>query len=118
MDGTEKKSDRKFVRQLEGYFTKTSIGRYRTRWIVPTPFFVSSDMAYPIQAADLCIYCVNWTFRLQSQGMNEPVRGEIRVEFLDWLRQLQFRGERNNDGKVFETWGICYVPNPCAPGRA
>lgn len=117
MDGTEKTLDRKFVRQLEGYFVKTSIGRYRSQWIVPTPFFVSSDMAYPIQAADLCIYCVNWAFRLPSQGMNEPVREEIRTEFDDWLRTLQFRGDGYREGNQFELWGICYVPNPCAPGR-
>lgn len=117
MDGTDKKLDRKFVRQLEGYFTKTNTGRYRTQWIVPTPFFVASDMAYSIQVADLCIYCVNWCFRLPSQGMDEPVRDEIRMEFLDWLRRLQFHGQGYRDGNVFETWGICYVPNPYAPGR-
>jgi hypothetical protein len=117
MDGTDKKLDLKFVRQLEGYFTKTNAGRYRTQWIVPTPFFVTSDMAYPIQAADVCIYCVNWAFRLPHQGMNEPVREEIRLEFLEWLRRLQFYGQGYRDGNVFETWGICYVPNPCGPGR-
>lgn len=118
MDAVEKQSDRKFVRQMEAYFTKTATGRYRTQWIVPTPFFVSSDMAYPVQCADLCIYCVNWAFRLPAQGMNEPVREEIRVEFLDWLRSLQFHGDGYRDGNVFETWGICYVPSPRAPGRA
>ncbi len=117
LDGTEKNLDRKFVRQLEGYFTKTNMGRYRTQWIVPTPYFVASDMAYPIQVADLCIYCLNWAFRLPTHGMSEPVREEICTEFLDWLRSLQFHGEGYKDGRVFETWGICYVPNPCAPGR-
>jgi hypothetical protein len=117
MDGTEKSLDRRFVRQLEGYFTKTSTGRFRSQWIVPTPFFVASDMAYPIQVADLCIYCVNWCFRLPTQGMDEPVREEIKNEFLDWLRILQFRGEGCRDGREFETWGICYVPNPSAAGR-
>jgi hypothetical protein len=43
---------------------------------------------------------------------------EIRAEFVEWLRRLQFYGAGYKDGKVFETWGICYVPNPCAPGRA
>jgi hypothetical protein len=118
MDGTEKTLDRKFVRQVEAYFTKTNTGRYRTQWIVPTPFFVASDMAYPIQVADLCIYCTNWAFRLPSQGMNEPVRSEIEGEFAHWLRRLQFHGQGYRDGHSFETWGICYVPNPCAPGRA
>ncbi len=117
MDGTEKTLDRKFVRQLERYFANTSTGRQRSQWIVPTPFFVSSDMAYPIQAADLCIYCVNWAFRLPNQGMVEPVREEIRNEFLDRLRTLQFRGTGNRDGSSFDTWGICFVPNPCGSGR-
>ena len=52
-----------------------------------------------------------------QSGMNEPVRDEIHTEFFDWLRGLQFHGDGYKDGKVFETWGICYVPNPCAPGR-
>ncbi len=117
LDGTEKNLDRKSVRQLEGYFTKTNAGRYRTQWIVPTPYFVASDMAYPIQVADLCIYCLNWAFRLPNHGMTEPVREEICTEFLDWLWSLQFHGEVNKDGRMFETWGICYVPNPCASGR-
>lgn len=112
MDGSEKNQDRKFVRQLENYFTKTKTGRFRTQWIVPTPFFVASDMAYPIQVADLCIYCINWSFRLPSRGMDKPVREEIRNEFLEWLQQLQFHGEGYRDGQVFETWGICYVSNP------
>ncbi len=116
MDSVEKQSDRKFVRQMEAYFTKTATGRYRTQWIVPTPFFVSSDMAYPVQAADLCIYCVNWCFRLASQGMNEPVREEIRIEFSDWLRDLQYHGDGYREGKVFESWGIFFVPNPCGAG--
>ncbi len=118
MDTFEKKSDQKFVRQMDAYFTKTAAGRHRAQWIVPTPFFVSSDMTYPVQAADLCIYCVNWSFRLPSQGMNEPVREEIRFEFFDWLRDLQYHGEGYRDGKVFESWGIFFVPNPCGAGRA
>ncbi|MGL4464007.1 MAG: DUF3800 domain-containing protein [Planctomycetia bacterium] len=117
MDTVEKNADKKFVRRMEAYFVKTSAGRFRTQWIVPTPFFVSSDMAYPVQAADLCIYCVNWSFRLPALGMTEPVREEIRTEFLEWLRLLQFRGDGQRDGRSFETWGICYVPNPCGPGK-
>ncbi len=59
MDEVNEAIDRRFVRRLENYFTRTQPGRYRTAWIVPTPFFVSSDMTYPVQAADLAIYCVN-----------------------------------------------------------
>ncbi len=117
MDEVEKAADRRFVRQIESYFTKTTTGRYRTAWIVPTPFFVSSDMTYPVQAADLCIYCLNWGFRLPSQGMNAPKRDEIGDEFGPWLNQLQFSGEGEKDGRVFPCWSIVYVQNPYAPGR-
>lgn len=117
MDEIEKTADRKFVRQLESYFTRTNTGRFRTAWIVPTPFFVSSDMAYPVQAADLCIYCLNWGFRLPSQGMNAATRNEIANEFGRWLHQLQFVGDGERDGNVHRCWGIVYVQNPYAPGR-
>ncbi|HQU42931.1 MAG TPA: DUF3800 domain-containing protein [Pirellulales bacterium] len=116
MDEVEKEEDRKFVRRLEAYFTKTQKGRYRTAWIVPAPFFVSSDMAYPIQAADLCIYCINWGFRLPSQGMDAPTRQEIADEFGPWLSRLQFRGQGHESGEVFDTFGIRFVSNPYAPG--
>ncbi|MEO8494181.1 MAG: DUF3800 domain-containing protein [Planctomycetota bacterium] len=81
MDEVDKTEDRRFVRRMERYFTKTENGRYRTTWIVPTPFFVSSDMTYAVQAADLCIYCVNWGFRLASIGMNAHARNEIADTF-------------------------------------
>ena len=83
MDEVEKVADRALVRQLEAYFTNTGTGRYRTQWIVPSPFFVASDMIYAMQAADICIYCVNWGFRIPSRGMNAPTRsgdcGRVRA---------------------------------------
>lgn len=118
MDEVDKSEDRRFVRKLESYYTLTQKGRYRTAWIVPSPFFVSSDMAYPVQAADLCVYCVNWGFRLPSQGMTEVTRPEIADEFGPWLNQLQFRGQGYEQGHVFDTYGIRYVANPYAPGGA
>jgi len=118
MDEVEKSTDRKFVRQMEAYFTRTATGRYRTMWIVPAPFFVSSDMTYPVQAADMCIYCLNWGFRLPSQGMSYSTRTEIADEFGPWLNRLQFVGDAEKEGRVFRTWGIAYVPNPYGPGRS
>lgn len=112
MDEVEEAEDRRFVRRLEGYFTKTQMGRYRSAWIVPTPFFVSSDLTYPVQAADLAIYCVNWGFRLPSRGMDANTRTEIADEFGPWLNQLQFQGEGYRDGTVYREYGIVYVPDP------
>lgn len=111
LDEVEKSADRRFVRRLERYFAMTATGRYRSHWVVPTPFFVASDMTYAVQAADLCIYCVNWGFRLPSQGMAAPVRQEIADRFGTWLNRLQFRGEGYRDGHVFRSFGIVHVPD-------
>jgi hypothetical protein len=117
LDEVEKTADRRFVRRLERYFSMTATGRYRSHWVVPTPFFVSSDMTYAVQAADLCIYCVNLGFRLPPQGMTAPVRQELADRFAVWLDRLQFRGEGYRDGKVFRTFGIVYVPDLYEPRK-
>jgi len=112
MDETNKNDDRLFVRKLERYFLRTETGRHRTARIVPSPFFVSSDMAYPIQAADVCIYCVNWGFRI-PHGMNGETREEIRSEFEPWMNDLQYRGDvRGRDGQAHHIHGVVYVPDP------
>jgi hypothetical protein len=57
MDGTDKTADRGFVRRIERYFTMTMTGgKQRSRWIVPVPLFVESDMTgcplcYPLLRA-------------------------------------------------------------------
>jgi hypothetical protein len=112
MDEVEKNEDRRFLRRLESYFTKTKTGRFRSSWIVPTPFFVSSDMTYPVQAADLAIYCLNWGFRLPTRGMDAPTRPDIADEFGPWLNQLQFHGDAYRDGIVYQEFGIVFVPDP------
>ena len=115
MDETDKREDRRFVARVERYFTNTATGRERTTWIVPTPFFVSSDMAYAVQAADLCIYCVNWGFRLPVRGMNAERREQIATMFGPALADLQYRGQGYRDGRVFDTYGVVYVPDPYEP---
>lgn len=117
MDEVEKAEDRRFVRRLEAYFRRTQTGHYRSARIVPAPFFVSSDMTYPVQAADLAIYCVNWGFRLPSRGMHASVRPEIADNYGRWLAQLQFRGEGYRDGAVYDSFGIVFVPDPYEPRR-
>lgn len=112
MDETDKHQDRRFVAQMEAYFTRTETGRQRTQRIVPNPFFVSSDMTYAVQAADLCIYCVNWGFRLPSRGMNAERREEIADMFGRKLANLQFQGRGSRGGHAFESYGVVYVPDP------
>lgn len=111
LDEVEKSADRRFVRRLERYFTQSATGRFRSHWVVPTPFFVSSDMTYAVQAADLCIYCINLGFRLPLQGMNASVRQGIADRFANWIGRLQFRGEGYRDGRVFPSYGIVFVPD-------
>lgn len=112
LDESEKTADRRFVSRTESYFRKTQTGRYRTQWIVPTPLFVASDMSYPVQAADLAIYCVNWGFRRSNIGMVAPTRTEIADEFGPWLERLQFHGEVYKNGDVYKCHGVVFVPDP------
>ena len=112
LDETEKRDDRRFVARLERYFTKTMPGQRRTEWIVPTPFFVSSDMSYAVQAADLCIYCINWGFRLPARGMDAERREDTADMFGADLASLQFERKGDRDGRRFTTYGIVYVPDP------
>ena len=112
MDESDRAGDRDFVRRLERYFTLTIAGRQRTQWIVPVPMFVASEMAYGVQVADLCVYCLNWGLRLP--GMTEKTRPEI--EPYGWLlERLIWHGEGYRDGKVFKTHSVCYVPDPYTP---
>lgn len=109
MDGTEKHSDRKLLRTMQQYFLQTMPGRKRTQRIVPAPLFVESDMAYGVQVADLCIYCLNWGWRLPQ--MTQSVRQEI-VPYADLFRPILWYGEGERDNRTFKTHGIAYVPDP------
>ena len=114
LDETDKTLDRRFVARLERYFKRTQTGRYRSARIVPSPFFVASDMTYPVQVADVCIYAINWGFRLPTSGMNAPVRPDLYAEFAQQIGSLQFKGQGYREREVFPTSGIVYVPDPYA----
>ena len=74
-------------------------------------------MASHVQAADLCIYCVNWGFRIPSIRMDAPVRTEVEGEFRSYLDRLQFRGEGHRDGHVYRSFGIAFVADPYNVGN-
>ena len=109
MDGSEKQADRKLVRRIERYFTHSRTGRERTQWIVPVPLFVESDMSYGVQVADLCIYCLNWGWRLRE--MHQPTRPEMET-FARRMSPLVWHGDGFRDGKIFRTHSTVYVPDP------
>lgn len=112
MDQTEKNNDRRLIRRMERYFVETRRGADRARWVVPSPLFVESDMAYGVQVADLCIYCLNWGYRFNDR-MTEPVRDEIR-DFANLLEPIIWHGEGTRKGQHFKTHSVVYVPDPYA----
>ena len=112
MDESDKIEDKRFVAKAERYFTNTAVGRQRTAWIVPSPLFVSSDMSVGVQAADLCLYCINLGFRLASWTGIDPGRKEIERDFRPQIDQIQWHGDGYRDGRVFHTFGIVLVPDP------
>jgi hypothetical protein len=109
MDETDQANDRDFVRRMERYFALTLTGRQRTQWIVPVPLFVASDMAYGVQVADLCIYCLNWGLRLP--GMVEPTRPEIQP-YAWLLEHLIWHGQGYRGQEVYSTHSVVYVADP------
>jgi hypothetical protein len=109
MDEVEKQMDRGFVERMHRYYKLTVNGQYRAHYVVPSPFFVSSDMTYAIQAADVCIYAINWGYRLAR--MEKPVREEIAGEFTPWLKKLQYKDTIDSLGE-HQVYGIIYVDNP------
>jgi hypothetical protein len=109
LDQTDKTDDQRLVRRMERYFEETATGRHRAANVVPSPFFVSSDMAYPVQAADVCIYCINVGYRMPHRGMDAPTRDQIASEFAPWIEDLEFHGTGRWNGKTFHVEGITYV---------
>lgn len=114
-DESDRADDRRFFDRLQRYFIRTFTGGQRLDRIVPVPMFVASDMSYPVQAADVCIYCVNLGFRLPSRGMDAPTRPEIARDFGPLIQKLQFSTKIVRPGEVFETYSIFYVPDPYSP---
>jgi hypothetical protein len=115
MDQTEKLQDKRFIRRLHDYYTKTKEGRQRSRWIVPAPIFVDSELSPGVQAADLCIYCINWGFRRAEWDFHGDTREDIQRDFAGLCGRLQYRGTAVNNGGEYKQFGIVYVPDPYEP---
>ena len=116
MDEVEKTEDRRFVRRLHDYFVKTAPGRDRSRWIVPSPFFVASDMALPVQVADVVIYALNWGYRHPAE-MTAPTRPEIEARFGARIEKLKWKGEGYDGVRTYRSFGIVCVPDLYTPRK-
>lgn len=110
-DETDRTADGNFIRQIERYFTRTAQGRFRSTSIVPVPIFVSSDLTRAIQAADICIYALNWGYR-GVKMMDSDARPEIQDEFESWIRTLQASGKTMSGESEHRWYSIVYVPEP------
>ncbi len=116
MDEVEKSEDRRFVQRLHDYFVKTGPGRDRSRWIVPSPFFVSSDMALPVQVADVVIYALNWGYRHPAE-MTAPTRPEIESRFGARIEKLKWKGIGYDGARTYKSFGIVCVPDLYTPRK-
>ncbi len=112
MDQTEKQNDRRYISRLHDYYTKTRNGRRRAKWIVPSPMFVDSELAPGVQAADLCLYCINWGFRRPEWKFRGNHREDIRKNYSGLCGKLQYKGDSCEDGVMRRLYGIVFVPDP------
>jgi len=112
LDQTEKEYDKRYIRRLQDYYTKTEKGRKRSNWIVPYPMFVDSELSLGAQAADLCLYCINWGFRRVEWSFAGPQRDDIHSEFAGLCGELQYSGDSYDAGVIRRLFGIVFVPDP------
>lgn len=80
LDESDKDLDRRYVSSLERLVRHHETAKGFVTTIVPSPFFVASEMSYLIQAADIILYVLNWGFRVSS---NAPAPARIELEQLD-----------------------------------
>jgi hypothetical protein len=108
LDETDRDSDADFISRMERYFVRATPGQLRASRIVPVPLFVDSQLARPIQAADVCIYALNWGYRIPR--MMNCQRDEVRDLCSGWLGQLQVRGNAlDSAGNSFTWWSVVYL---------
>ena len=105
--------ERRHILRLERFVTRTEAGPLWAKRTVPTPMFVSSDLAYGIQAADVCIYCINRGYRQHLKEVeNADGRPEIAERFARDLARLQYRGIDYRGGCERIIEGIFLEHNP------
>lgn len=96
--------------QIDRYFHETDRGKRRAERMIPTPFFVRSDLTPAIQLADLVAYIANWGLRMPK--MNEPHREELKP-LADKVFDLRYQRREVQPGRILRRgkpiWGIAYI---------
>lgn len=111
MDESDKTEDRRYRNRLERFMVRHEEGRKIAECIVPTPFFVDSGLSYPVQVADIAIYCVNWGFRV-GKNAPAPPRPEIEAMVGESIYRLMDRRKILVEGKRRVTSSIFDVNDP------
>ena len=111
-DQTETQQDKRYIRRLREYYTRTENRRERAERICPMPLFVDSELSPCMQAADICLYCVNWGFRRSEWAFAGPRRDNLAQRYAGRCGNLQYQGTVWNKGKSHPTYGIIFVPDP------
>lgn len=98
MDESDRADDRRFM---------------RASLIIPTPFFVGSDMSYPVQAADVVIHCIAQSFRAPRTGMNAEIRSDVSMPVGDRIKPLVAHFLREaKDGSTYNSDSVFLVTDP------
>lgn len=107
-DEVDKKLSNKLISQMEQYFKDTVKGRTRGDRIIPSPFFVHSDLTPVIQVIDIIAYTICWGLRFGR--MSEPKRDELG-RFADTVFKMSYvRSETIPlGGFARNLYGICYI---------
>jgi hypothetical protein len=109
-DELEKTKSHILLEQMTGYFQKTYKGKQRSRYIIPEPVFVHSDLTTGVFLADIIAYCINYAFRLDA--MTEPKRDELN-KYITPICEMRYLAKRMipsiNKTSLSEIWSITFI---------
>ena len=109
-DELEKTKSHILLDQMTGYFQKSNKGKQRSKYIIPEPFFVHSDLTTGVFVADIIAYCINFAFRLGS--MTEPKRDELD-NYISPICDMRYLAKRIipsiHQTELSEIWSIAYI---------
>jgi hypothetical protein len=95
---------------MSEYFKNTYKGRERSKYIIPEPFFVHSDLTIGIFITDIVAYCLAYGFRLEY--MIEPKRTELDL-FVSQICEMRYLAKRLipsiNKNEPSEIWSITVI---------
>lgn len=110
LDESDRADDKRYLNRMEHFFLAHSAGKEFSKLIFPGAMFVASDMSYPVQVADVVLYCLNWAYR--GTGPNEPAPPRPEIEHLvgACLEKLICSVKNPKDG--FRVYSVVDVPDP------